>query len=136
MLALALGGTLPLYAACILGGLAYGAQNMLLPAIVSEVFGLRLMPVIFPLIGGTGFALGSLLLATLVYGRLYDAALGRHGLSPTDPCRHADCTQPAILVAAAASAAAMACCLLLTAVTSKHYRQVSVSRGRPLTLLS
>ena len=124
MICLTLGGGIaPLYIACVVGGLAYGSINMLFPAILSEVFGLALFPILYTLISGLAFSLGSLIMSTLVYGSLFDAALLRHGLEATQPCRFADCYSTAVYICATVSATSALICLIFAFLTKEDYAQ-------------
>lgn len=98
---------LPLHATCILGGLAYGGYNCLYPLVLAQLFAVELLAILFPLTFGPAFALGSLLLSTMVYGTQYDDATARHGIDPAiEPCHYADCYVPAVITAAASCAVA------------------------------
>ena len=83
-----------------------GSLNALFPAVVAEAFGVQLLPILYTLIGGPAFALGSLLLSTSVYGVNFDRALERHGLDATMACQHSACYVPSVQTAAAGSALA------------------------------
>ena len=103
-------GVNPLYATCVLGGLSYGAYNCLFPVTLAELVGVEALPVLFPLLFGPAFGLGSLLLSTLNYGARYDAAMNRHGLNPSiDACPYDDCYKPALRIGAA-------CCFISSAL--------------------
>lgn len=121
--ALTLDGMRPLYVASIGGGLGYGAVNAVFPAVVSEVFEVQLFPVLYTLIGGPAFALGSLLFSTFVYGTTFDTALERHGLDATLPCRFTDCYLPSVQMAAAGSAFAASLWVVFICVTRGITRQ-------------
>ena len=110
----------PLYATCLLGGVAYGAYNCLFPVALSELFAIELLPLVFPLIFGPAFGLGSLLLSTMTYGANYDKAMERHGLDPkVDVCVWSlpDCYIPSLHTAAAGCAVSVVLFLLVACGT-------------------
>ena len=115
------GGVVPLYVACILGGMAYGAINVLAPACISEIFGIAMLPVLYPLLLGPAFSVGSLVFATLIYGTTFDAALERHGLTASEACRYPDCYAPSIVIACCASVLAALIWLIITRATRPQY---------------
>ena len=130
MLILVMEGVAPLYAACILGGLAYGAANGLMPVVIAELFPAALLPILYTLIMGTAFAIGSALFSVRLYGATFDAALVRHGLGPTEPCPYHDCFAPSMYAAAAAAMLAAASFVCLALVTRDKYAPYAPSSAR------
>jgi hypothetical protein len=108
---------------------ADGAVNALFPAVVSEAFGVQLLPILYTLIGGPAFALGSLLLSTNMYGTTFDAALERHGLDATMPCRFDDCYLPSVQMAAAGTAFAAVLWVVFICLTRSPPEHQGAVRG-------
>ena len=120
---LLLGGTWSLYPAAVLAGVSYGGMNALLPATVSEVFGLPHVPVMYPTIS-LSFALGSYLFCTLLFSSVFDGAMRRHGLTSGGDCVWIDCFSGSVLVAAASCAVGAALSVLLARITQPRYREL------------
>lgn len=108
---------------------ANARYNCLFPVALAGLYGDDMLPLVFPLIFGPAFGLGSLLLSALVYGGSYDAALERHGLDVSQPCPYADCYVPAMLTGAAACAAAALLFVLIAHWTRAH--GVLLAAGKP-----
>ena len=126
---LSMDGVWTLYADVSIGGCGYGGVNLIFPTICAEIFRSKDLPIVYPLVGGVTFSLGSLLFSTLLYGTLFDLAQERHGLIAVQPCIFADCYRPAVLLAAAScSAAVVLWCwvtLLAKSVYAHHSERVA-----------
>lgn len=131
-------------------GLAYGAQWGLMPAVASEVFGLRRFGLIYNVLTATN-PTGSFLLSVNVAGRLYDMEAERQaserlaqGLSlagapspaPALPLLDADaalclgpqCFRSTFFILAGASLMASLLSFLLAAKTAPYYRAAVANR--------
>jgi MFS family permease len=99
--------------------------------VLSELFGLSMLPVLYPLVSGFALALGSLAFNTLLYGGTLDAALERHHLTPTQPCRFPDCYLPAVRTAALGCALGAAACVAMAFLTAREeYAQYTKRQQR------
>lgn len=110
-----------LYPLSLLAGIAFGAHWTLMPALVSEIFGLDSFASIYtmmqlsPAIGGYAFGAG------LVWS-LYRAALHRHGLPDTGICIGHDCFKASFLIMSAIAGLAACLGMWLVYRTLKIYR--------------
>eukprot|EP00040_Diaphanoeca_grandis_P032642 m.198372 g.198372 ORF g.198372 m.198372 type:complete len:158 (+) comp32690_c3_seq3:443-916(+) len=113
------GSTQMLYAACVIGGLAYGSFNALPPTLVSEMFGQAHFASIYAINSFAGAA-ASIGVASKMAGALYD----EHATKDSDGakiCFGYKCYFTSALICAIACGFAMLIGLLLAYLTRKRY---------------
>lgn len=116
-------GSLPLlYIASMVGGFAFGSYWVLMPAIISEVFGTRFFATIYGFTASSP-ALGALLLSNLLVARAYDNMGKKHG-DPEGTCFGPDCYQSPFLCIAALSTVSIAFSLLVAARARQRYSAI------------
>jgi len=114
-------GSLPLmYLASVAGGFAFGSYWLLMPAIVSEIFGTRFFATIYSFTSSSP-ALGSFLLSELLASALYGSRGIAHG-DPPDTCMGTDCFRPTFVAIAAMGAAALLMSLAILTRTTPRYK--------------
>ncbi|WIA09948.1 hypothetical protein OEZ85_010161 [Tetradesmus obliquus] len=122
-----------LYVLSVLLGVAFGAHWSLLPAITSDLFGLKHFAANYTTLQFAP-AMGSYLLATEVTGWLYDRAAEAHG--DIHQCIGPDCFRTAfLLLAGLAALSSLACCLATSrsrrayVALAMHLKQVDIAEG-------
>eukprot|EP00879_Flechtneria_rotunda_P016105 GHRR01016846.1.p1 GENE.GHRR01016846.1~~GHRR01016846.1.p1 ORF type:complete len:649 (+),score=200.09 GHRR01016846.1:867-2813(+) len=112
-----------LYVISILLGVAFGAHWSLLPAISSDLFGLKHFAPNYTTLQFAP-AIGSYLLATRLTGWLYDRAAVQHG----DPheCIGPDCFREAFLILAGLAAVSSLACSIATSRSKSTYTAISM----------
>lgn len=110
-----------LYVISIMLGFVFGAHWSLLPAITSDVFGLKHFAANYTTLQ-IAPALGSLLLASRLTGWLYDEAAKRHG--DVHVCIGQDCFQKAFMILSGLAAVSSLASLIATARSRVVYRVI------------
>ncbi|KAL2633339.1 hypothetical protein R1flu_004818 [Riccia fluitans] len=132
MFAVAFPGSL--YVGSVVIGLCYGAQWSLMPAITSEIFGLKRFGTLFNTIA-IASPLGAYYLSVQVAGRIYDYEAeqeGNVGLWLRDSsellCDGARCFRLSFIIMAGVSVFGCLVCLMLVARTKRFYKQLVYAR--------
>eukprot|EP00201_Polytomella_parva_P022951 CAMPEP_0175044902 /NCGR_PEP_ID=MMETSP0052_2-20121109/4089_1 /TAXON_ID=51329 ORGANISM="Polytomella parva, Strain SAG 63-3" /NCGR_SAMPLE_ID=MMETSP0052_2 /ASSEMBLY_ACC=CAM_ASM_000194 /LENGTH=1466 /DNA_ID=CAMNT_0016308301 /DNA_START=145 /DNA_END=4546 /DNA_ORIENTATION=+ len=111
-----------LYFLSVLIGLAFGAHWCLIPAITTDIFGLKYFGTNYSLLQ-IGPAIGSYFLATLLMGREYEAAAAKQGGGMN--CVGRECYRTSWVVLCILNASALTCTVSLMFVTRKLYRRLT-----------
>eukprot|EP00884_Botryococcus_braunii_P011944 jgi/Botrbrau1/20750/Bobra.0058s0078.1 len=115
--------TLPLMpVSAFLTGFTFGGMQGVVPAVTSEIFGLRNFATNYALVQ-LGPATGSYTLATFLAGHLYEQRGRAHG-DPAGTCRGRDCFRWTFIVVTGLSGVAAAVSLLLWRRTQHLYAKV------------
>ena len=117
---LALGTPASLYGAVVLGGYAYGGVNGGIVPCYSELWGFGAFASLYSA-GSLAEGAASYLMATLLFGRLYERDLASQGRPASATCVGRGCFLPAALVAAALAAVAAALCAALALRSRPRY---------------
>ena len=120
---------LTLLPASLLVGSSYGAHAALTPVLASELFGLRDLSLIYPVVN-LGVGLGSYVFGTLLASSVYSAASHREHLPAGAPCTHQDCFTLAFVVCASAGVLAALMCLELARRSASLYQELYKEFGR------
>eukprot|EP00878_Enallax_costatus_P039669 GHUV01045545.1.p1 GENE.GHUV01045545.1~~GHUV01045545.1.p1 ORF type:complete len:201 (+),score=45.81 GHUV01045545.1:588-1190(+) len=126
-LAVAYADLTQLYVISLLLGLAFGAHWSLLPAIMSELFGLKHFAPNYTTLKFAPAA-GGYLLATRLTGWLYDTAAARHGDS--HECIGPDCFRVAFLLLSAVAAISSVACSVATARSRVAYEMIAAQLSK------
>lgn len=128
MLLLALGTPTALYGATVVGGFAYGGLNGGIPPIYSELWGLRAFGAIYAA-GSLAEGLASYLLATQLFGTLYDAEAADQRATEGAACVGTRCFREAALLAAGLAAFAAVLSLWLARRSRARYDALYPRKG-------
>ena len=116
-------GSIPLlYVASLLGGFAFGSYWVLMPSMLSEVYGMRYFGTIYTATASAP-ALGALLLSNILTAGIYDRVAMQHG-DEHGVCVGPDCFRAAFLIIAALNACGAAASLIVLARTRLRYRAI------------
>lgn len=110
-----------LYVASLLVGFAFGAHWSLIPAITSDMFGLKHFAANYTTLQ-IAPAVGSFFLATRLAGYVYDKHAGGH--DARHACIGPDCFHDTFMILALLAAAATLCSLLVAARTKQLYARI------------
>ena len=127
---LSVGTPTTLYASTALGGFAYGGLNGGIPPIYSECWGLKAFGAIYAT-GSLAEGAASYLIATYVFGTLYEREVHRQGLDAGATCKGRTCFADAAFVAAGLSALAALLSFVLAKRSAPRYDLVYPKRAGP-----